>query len=93
LRSGEPIKRKNFLTTSRKSIRWLCSMVDRVGVAKVSAKLTELAKGLERDPQVESLLRGKARELGIDSKPERSIANELTASLARERTRAFDMGI
>ena len=66
---------------------------DRVGVAKVSAKLTELAKGLERDPQVESLLRGKARELGIDSKPERSIANELTASLARERTRAFDMGI
>ncbi len=66
---------------------------DRAGAARVSAKLTELAKGLERDPQVESLLRGKTRELGIDPKPERNIANELTATLTRERTRAFDMGI
>jgi len=66
---------------------------DRAGAARVSAKLTELAKGLERDPQVEGLLRGKTRELGIDPKPERSIANELTATMTRERTRAFDMGI
>ena len=66
---------------------------DRAGAARVSAKLTGLAKGLERDPQVEGLLRGKTRELGIDPKPERSIANELTATLTRERTRAFDMGI
>ena len=66
---------------------------DRAGAARASAKLTELAKGLERDPQVEGLLRGKTRELGIDPKPERSIANELTATLSRERTRAFDMGI
>ena len=66
---------------------------DRAGAARASEKLTELAKGLERDPQVETLLRGKARELGIDPKPERSIANELTATLTRERTRAFDMGI
>ena len=42
---------------------------------------------------VADLLRGKARELGIDPKPERSIAKELTATLTRERTRAFDMGI
>lgn len=66
---------------------------DRAGAARVSAKQNELAKTLHRDPQVEGLLRGKARELGIDPKPERSIANELTATLARERTRAFDMGI
>jgi Ti-type conjugative transfer relaxase TraA len=66
---------------------------DRAGATRVSAKLTELAKGLERDPQVDSLLRGKTRELGIDPKPERSIANELTATLTRERTRSFDMGI
>lgn len=59
----------------------------------MSAKQNELAKTLERDPQVESLLRGKARELGIDPKPERSIANELTTTLSRERNRAFDMGI
>jgi len=78
------------LSTARKQLE---QQGDRVGAARVSAKLTDLAKGLERDPQVEGLLRGKTRELGIDPKPERSIANELTATLARERTRAFDMGI
>ena len=78
------------LSASRKQLE---QQGDRAGVARVSAKLTELAKGLERDPRVEGLLRGKTRELGIDPKPERSIANELTATLARERTRAFDMGI
>ncbi|MEL6707549.1 MAG: Ti-type conjugative transfer relaxase TraA [Pseudomonadota bacterium] len=78
------------LSTERKQLE---QQGDRAGAARVSAKLTELAKGLERDPQVEGLLRGKTRELGIDPKPERRIANELTATLARERTRAFDMGI
>lgn len=34
LRLGEPIERKNFLTPSRKSIRWLCSMVGGVIVAE-----------------------------------------------------------
>ncbi len=78
------------LSTARKQLE---QQGDRAGAARVSAKLTELAKGLERDPQVEGLLRGKARELGIDPKPERSIAIELTATLTRERTRSFDMGI
>ena len=66
---------------------------DRAGAARVSAKQNELAKTLERDPQLEGLLRGKTRELGIDPEPERNIANELTATLTRERNRAFDMGI
>jgi Ti-type conjugative transfer relaxase TraA len=66
---------------------------DRAGLARVSAQQKELAKGLERDPQVEGLLRGKARELGIDPKPERSIANELTATLSRERTRDLGVGL
>jgi hypothetical protein len=78
------------LSTERKQLE---QKGDRVGAARVSAKLTDLAKGLERDPQIEGLLRGKTRELGIDPKPERSIATELTATLTRERTRAFDMGI
>ena len=78
------------LSTARKQLE---QQGDRAGAAQVSAKQNELLKGLERDPQVEGLLRGKARELGIDPKPERSIAKELTATLTRERTRAFDMGI
>jgi hypothetical protein len=78
------------LSTARKQLE---QQGDRAGVARVSEKLNELAKGLERDPQVEGMLRGKTRELGIDPKPERSIANELTATLTRERTRDFGMGL
>lgn len=90
LRTERFVSEWQGLSTARKQLE---QQGDRAGVARVSAKLTELAKGLERDPQVEGLLRGKTRELGIDPKPERSIANELTATLARGRTRAFDMGI
>ncbi|GAA5059179.1 Ti-type conjugative transfer relaxase TraA [Erythrobacter westpacificensis] len=90
LRSERFVSDWQGLSAARKQLE---QQGDRAGAARVSAKLTELAKGLERDPQVEGLLRGKTRELGIDLKPERSIANELTATLARERTRAFDMGI
>ena len=90
LRSERFVSDWQGLSTTRKQLE---QQGDRAGAARVSAKLTELAKGLERDPQVEGLLRGKSRELGIDPKPERSIANELTATLTRERTRAFDMGI
>jgi hypothetical protein len=90
LRSERFVSDWQGLSAARKQLE---QQGDRTGAARVSAKLTELAKGLERDPQVEGLLRGKTRELGIDPKPERSIANELTTTLTRERTRAFDMGI
>lgn len=90
LRSERFVSDWQRLSAARKQLE---QQGDRAGAARVSAKLTELARGLERDPQVEGLLRDKTRELGIDPKPERSIANELTATLSRERTRAFDMGI
>ena len=90
LRSERFVSDWQGLSTARKQLE---QQGDRAGAARVSAKQNDLVKGLERDPQVEGLLRGKTRELGIDPKPERSIANELTATLARERTRAFDMGI
>ena len=90
LRSERFVSDWQGLTAARKQLE---QQGNRDGAARVSAKQNELAKGLERDPQVEGLLRGKTRELGIDPKPERSIANELTATLSRERTRAFDMGI
>lgn len=55
--------------------------------------MAELAKGLERDPQLELYLREKAKELGIELKAERGIARELSASAGLERTRSFDMSI
>ncbi|MCC6479761.1 MAG: Ti-type conjugative transfer relaxase TraA, partial [Sphingomonadaceae bacterium] len=90
LRSERFVSDWQGLSTARKQLE---QQGDRAGAARVSAKLTELAKGLERDPQVEGLLRGKTRELGIDPKPERSIADELTATLTRERKLEIGMGI
>ncbi len=90
LRSERFVSDWQGLSAARKQLE---QQGDRAGAARVAAKLTELAKGLERDPQVESLLRGKTRELGIDPKPERSIANELTATLTRERIRDLGMGL
>lgn len=90
LRSERFVSDWQGLSAARKQLE---QQGDRAGAVRVSAKQNELAKELERDPQVESLLRGKTRELGIDPKPERSIANELTATLARERTRDLGMGL
>ena len=90
LRSERFVSDWQVLSAARKQLE---QQGDRAGAARVSAKLTELAKGLERDPQIEGLLRGKTRELGIDPKPVRSIANELTATLTRERTRDLGMGL
>ncbi len=90
LRSERFVRDWQQLSTARKQLE---QQGDRAGAAHVSTKQNELAKTLERDPQVEGLLRGKPRELGIDPKPERSIANELTATLSRERTRDLGMGL
>lgn len=90
LRSERFVSDWQELTAARKQLE---QQGDSAGAARVSTRLTELAKGLERDPQVEGLLRGKTRELGIDPKPERSIANELTATLTRERKLDLGMGI
>ena len=90
LRSDRFVGDWRSLSAARKQLE---QQGDRAGVARLSAKLSELAGSLERDPQLESLLRGKAGELGIAPKPERSIAKELTATLTRERTRDLGMGL
>src|SRR3546814_20967175 len=70
LRSERFVSDWQGLSTARKQLEQQGACA---GAASVSAKQNELAKTLERDPQVEGLLRGKTRELGIDQKPERSI--------------------
>ena len=43
--------------------------------------MADMAKGLERDAQVESLLRGRTRELGIKTELGRDLARDLAASV------------
>jgi len=55
---------------------------------KVEGQMQGLAKSLERDPQVESLLRNRQQEIGIGQNMRQSegIAHELQQSLTRGRS-------
>ena len=66
---------------------------DTDSVKRVSGRMADMAKGLERDPQVESLLRNRTRELGIDKDIARDLSRELAASVSFERTRSIGMSL
>ena len=57
------------------------------GRDKAGQEMADMAKGLERDPQVEALLRGRSRELGLGiSEPQdRDIGRDLSRDLNRDR--------
>ncbi len=63
------------------------------GASEVSRQMAGMAKSLERDPQVESLLRGRTRELGLTMDPGRDLTRELAASLTMKRSRTLGMEI
>jgi hypothetical protein len=54
---------------------------------KVEARMKGLAGGLARDPQVESVLAGRRRELGLSpgNMPGRNLVQDLTRSLSLGR--------
>jgi len=57
------------------------------GRDKAGQEMADMAKGLERDPQVESLLRSRSRELGlgISERQDRDVGRELSRDLNRDR--------
>ena len=62
--------------------------------APVEKSMQGLAKELARDPQAESLLRGRRRELGLgQAKGSESISRELERSLQRDRDRDRGLGL
>ncbi len=60
---------------------------DLRGMRKVSEQMGGMAKGLERDAQMESVLRGRTRELGIDMEMGRSLSRDLANSVAFDHGR------
>ncbi|WP_341713217.1 Ti-type conjugative transfer relaxase TraA [Erythrobacter sp.] len=66
---------------------------DSKGAQRLTNRMTDMAKGLERDAQVESLLRGRTRELGIKTELGRDLARDLAASITMERSRSIGMGL
>jgi hypothetical protein len=66
---------------------------DTRGAQRLTNRMTDMAKSLERDAQVESLLRGRTRELGIKTELGRDLARDLATSITMERSRSIGMGL
>ena len=64
---------------------------DMAGRERMGKEMAGMAKSLERDPQVESVLRGRTRELGfeMDMSRGRSVSAELTQQLGIGRDRGL----
>jgi Ti-type conjugative transfer relaxase TraA len=63
------------------------------GSRRVESRMADMANGLERDPQVESLLRNRTRELGLGKDIGRDLSRDLAASVSFERTRSIGMSL
>ncbi len=61
------------------------------GAKRVGQEMAGMAKSLERDAPVESLLRGRTRELGIDAAMGRSVARDLADSVPFDHGRSLGM--
>lgn len=68
---------------------------DMSGYKSTRAAMGDMAKSLERDPQLESILAGRKRELGIsmDFDSGRSLGRELAFTHGLGRSRGRDIGI
>ena len=62
---------------------------DYVGIDKARHGMAEMAKSLERDPQLESLLKNRVKELGIGKTTGVSISDELLGHPALSRVRGL----
>jgi len=63
------------------------------GARKVSEQMAGMAKSLERDAQVESLLRNRKQELGLDIDTGRKLAHDLAGSVGIEMGRSLGHGL
>jgi len=60
---------------------------DHAGAEKIGKRMESIARGLHRDPQLESVLQRRAPELALSMERSRSIGQELAQSVAIERDR------
>ena len=85
---------RNFLGEGWNPLRPLVDWRgDTNGARQVSSRMVDMTKGLERDAQVESLVRGRAHELGVKPELGLDLARDLAASVSMERSRSIGMGL
>jgi len=64
---------------------------DHSASGKVREAMAGMAKGLERDPQLESLLRNRTKELGLSSQSGQSLSQDLQRHLGRSLGRGLGL--
>ncbi len=64
---------------------------DEAGARRTQSALSAMGDRLQRDPQLESLLRTRTRELGTEPDPQRSLSQTIQSWLSRSRQ--MDIGI
>jgi len=90
LRADQSERADRFVTDWKSHARRAASL-DRMGESGradgVRERMATMAKSLERDPQLESLLRDRVKELGIGSRGRSSLSHDLQdwLSLSRDR--------
>ncbi|WP_257549197.1 Ti-type conjugative transfer relaxase TraA [Sphingopyxis sp. DBS4] len=94
LRLDAPARADRFVAewqASAKKLREHKANYDDVGAKRVGAHLNDMAKSLHRDPQLESLLRNRAHELGVKSLEKQSVSQALQEYL--RPSRSLGMGL
>jgi hypothetical protein len=66
---------------------------DMVGYRATRSAIGDMAKSLERDPQLESILEGRKRDLGISFESVRSLGRELAFSHGIDLGRGRGIGL
>jgi Ti-type conjugative transfer relaxase TraA len=62
-------------------------------VNRYADSMVGMAKGLERDPQVESILRNRKAQLGLPDRSDRSVGQSLADMIGRTRSRGIEIGM
>jgi hypothetical protein len=60
---------------------------------KISDTMIGMAKSLERDPQIESILRNRRAEFKLPGKPARNLGRSLAAMVGLARARGIEIGM
>ncbi|MGQ3230321.1 MAG: Ti-type conjugative transfer relaxase TraA [Blastomonas fulva] len=75
--------------TRSRQLQRLRKCQDYSRASTVTEQLGEMAQGLHRDPQLESLLRNRRKELGLPGMSTGSVPHELELSISRSRSRGL----
>lgn len=90
LRADRFVQRWQALDTQRQQLALAGDFTSR---RAVTGSMGELAKDLQRDPQLDSLLRGRAKELGLPTMSAGSVSRQLTRQLGLGRERGIGIAI